>query len=166
AKFAASGKAVGKKDLAMQAISYGNVYVARIAMGANSQQTLLAMREAEEYPGPSLILAYSPCIAHGIDMTQGLHQQKLAVACGHWPLLRYNPELRKAGRKPFVLDSPRPQIKLEDYAYNEMRYKQLARAQPEEAGRLMDLAQQSLELRWATYEYMSEQEPSEFHPVG
>lgn len=166
AKFAASGKAVGKKDLAMQAISYGNVYVARIAMGANPQQTLLAMREAEEYPGPSLILAYSPCIAHGIDMARGLHQQKLAVACGHWPLLRYNPELRKAGKKPFVLDSPRPQIKLEDYAYNEMRYKQLVQAQPVEARRLMALAQQSLDLRWATYEYMSKQEPSEFHPVG
>ncbi|MCP3663497.1 MAG: pyruvate:ferredoxin (flavodoxin) oxidoreductase [Gammaproteobacteria bacterium] len=166
AKFASSGKAVGKKDLAMQAISYGNVYVARISMGANPQQTLLAMREAEEYPGPSLILAYSPCISHGIDMTKSLHQQDLAVACGHWPLHRYNPELRKAGEKPFVLDSPRPQIKLEEYAYNEMRYKQLAKARPEEAKRLMALAQQSLDLRWATYEHMSEQEPSEFIPVA
>ncbi|MFQ5582162.1 MAG: pyruvate:ferredoxin (flavodoxin) oxidoreductase [Mariprofundaceae bacterium] len=165
AKFASAGKRVGKKDLAMQVISYGNVYVARVAMGANPQQTLLAMREAEEYNGPSLILAYSHCIAHGIDMTQGLHQQDMAVASGYWPLIRYNPELRKAGKRPFVLDSPRPSMKVADYAYTEMRYKSLQKTQPEEAERLMKLAQESVDLRWATYEHMANQDPSAFQPM-
>jgi len=166
AKFAAAGKRVGKKDLALQAISYGNVYVARVAMGANPQQTLLAMREAEEYDGPSLILAYSHCIAHGIDMTKGLTQQDLAVASGYWPLIRYNPALRRAGKKPFVLDSPAPRIKLKDYAYNEMRYKSILRTNPEEAERLMAQAQATLERRWNTYEHMATQESSDFQPTG
>ncbi|OIO70237.1 MAG: pyruvate:ferredoxin (flavodoxin) oxidoreductase [Zetaproteobacteria bacterium CG12_big_fil_rev_8_21_14_0_65_55_1124] len=166
AKFAAAGKRVGKKDLALQAISYGNVYVARVAMGANPQQTLLAMREAEEYDGPSLILAYSHCIAHGIDMTQGLTQQDLAVASGYWPLIRYNPALRRAGKKPFVLDSPAPRIKLKEYAYNEMRYKSILRTNPEEAERLMTQAQATLERRWNTYEHMATQESSDFQPTG
>jgi len=165
AKFASAGKPVGKKDLALQAISYGNVYVARVAMGANPQQTLLAMREAEDYPGPSIILAYSHCIAHGIDMTQGLHQQDMAVASGYWPLIRYNPMLRQAGKRPFVLDSPTPSIKVRDYAYTEMRYKLLQKSHPEEAERLMQLAQESADLRWATYEHMAEQDPSEFQPM-
>jgi len=165
AKFATAGKPVGKKDLALQAISYGNVYVARVAMGANPQQTLLAMREAEDYPGPSIILAYSHCIAHGIDMTQGLHQQDMAVASGYWPLIRYNPELRRAGKKPFVLDSPTPSMKVKDYALTEMRYKLLQRNHPEESARLMKLAQESVDLRWATYEHMAEQDPSEFQPM-
>jgi len=165
AKFAAAGKRVGKKDLALQAISYGNVYVARVAMGANPQQTLLAMREAEEYDGPSLILAYSHCIAHGIDMTQGLNQQDLAVASGYWPLIRYNPALRRAGKKPFVLDSPAPRIKLKEYAYNEMRYKSILRTNPEEAERLMSQAQATLERRWNTYEHMATQESSDFQPT-
>ncbi len=117
AKFAAAGKRVGKKDLAMQAISYGNVYVARVAFGANPQQTLLAMREAEAYDGPSLILAYSHCIAHGYDLKDGLDQQHKAVTSGYWPLVRYNPMLRKKKTNPFVLDSPRPTIALRDYAY-------------------------------------------------
>ncbi|MCW8955419.1 MAG: pyruvate:ferredoxin (flavodoxin) oxidoreductase, partial [Gammaproteobacteria bacterium] len=116
AKFAAAGKAVNKKDLGLQAISYGNVYVARVAMGANPQQTLQAMREAEAYPGPSIILAYSPCIAHGIDMRDSLKQQQKAVDSGYWPLIRYNPELRKQGKRPFILDSTRPTIKLEEFA--------------------------------------------------
>ncbi len=166
AKFASAGKRIGKKDLALQAISYGNVYVARVAMGGNPQQTLLAMREAEEYDGPSIILAYSHCIAHGIDMRQGLEHQNQAVASGHWPLLRYNPSLRAAGRRPFVLDSPRPSIKLAEYAYTEQRYKILLKTNPEEAERLMELAQESLDLRWATYEHMAEQDPSDFQPMG
>jgi len=166
AKFASAGKRIGKKDLAMQAISYGNVYVAQVAMGANPQQTLLAMREAEEYPGPSLILAYSHCIAHGYDMAKGLEQQKLAAASGYWPLIRYNPALRAAGKKPFVLDSPRPSIKLKDYAYNEMRYKILTRTNPEDAERLMQSAQELVELRWQTYEHMAKQEPAKFQPAG
>ncbi|MDQ6983068.1 MAG: pyruvate:ferredoxin (flavodoxin) oxidoreductase [Mariprofundus sp.] len=166
AKFASAGKAVGKKDLALQAISYGNVYVARVAMGANPQQTLLAMREAEDYLGPSIILAYSHCIAHGIDMTQGLKHQDMAVASGYWPLIRYNPELRRAGKKPFVLDSPTPTMKVKDYAYTEMRYKLLQRSHPVEAERLMKLAQESVDLRWSTYEHMAEQDPSEFQPMN
>jgi len=166
AKFASAGKRIGKKDLAMQAISYGNVYVAQVAMGANPQQTLLAMREAEEYSGPSLILAYSHCIAHGYDMAKGLEQQKLATASGYWPLIRYNPTLRAAGKKPFVLDSPRPTIKLRDYAYNEMRYKILTRTHPEEAELLMQSAQELVELRWQTYEHMAKQEPAKFQPAG
>ncbi|MBL7731630.1 MAG: pyruvate:ferredoxin (flavodoxin) oxidoreductase, partial [Chitinophagaceae bacterium] len=133
AKFAAGGKASGKKDLAMQAISYGNVYVARVAFGANPQQTLLAMREAEAYEGPSLILAYSHCIAHGYDMKDGLGQQHKAVSSGHWPLLRYNPMLRKKNQNPFVLDSPRPTLPLKDYVYNELRYKVLTITNPEGA---------------------------------
>ena len=165
AKFAAGGKKVGKKDLALQAISYGNVYVAQVAMGANAQQTLLAMREAEAYPGPSIILAYSQCIAHGIDMRKGMTQQKLAVDCGHWPLLRYNPTLRKMGKSPFVLDSPRPTIKLKDYAYNELRYKILTRTHPEEAERLMKAAQELVDLRWKTYVDMSGWDAKEFSPV-
>ena len=165
AKFAAAGKRVGKKDLALQAISYGNVYVAQIAMGANPQQTLLALREAEAYDGPSLILAYSHCIAHGIDMEKGLNQQKLAVSSGYWPLIRYNPVLRKAGHNPFVLDSPKPSIKLKEYAYNELRYKVLTQTAPQEAERLMTLAQEIADLRWKTYEEMAGFGASSFQPV-
>ncbi|HLF97373.1 MAG TPA: pyruvate:ferredoxin (flavodoxin) oxidoreductase, partial [Methylococcaceae bacterium] len=164
AKFAAAGKQVGKKDLALQAISYGNVYVAKIAMGANPQQTLLALREAEAYPGPSLVLAYSHCIAHGIDMRQGLTQQDLAVASGHWPLMRYNPELRQTDRNPFVLDSPRPHIKLKTYAFNELRYKMLSRTHPDECEHLMALAQQVVWQKWDVYEEMAARSGRHFHP--
>jgi len=166
ARFASAGKRIGKKDLALQAVSYGNVYVAQVAMGANPQQTLLAMREAEEYEGPSLILAYSHCIAHGIDMTRGLDQQKLATACGHWPLIRFNPMLRAAGKKPFVLDSPRPSIPLSEYAYNENRYRVLKQTHPEEAEKLMRSAQEQIENRWQTYEHMAKQEPAKFQPMA
>jgi pyruvate-ferredoxin/flavodoxin oxidoreductase len=162
AKFASAGKRIGKKDLALQAVSYGNVYVAQVAMGANPQQTLLAMREAEEYKGPSLILAYSHCIAHGYDLKDGLNQQKLATASGYWPLIRYNPALRDAGKKPFVLDSPRPQIPLKDYAYNENRYRILTRTDPEAAERMLQSAQELVEMRWQTYEHMAEQDPAKF----
>ncbi len=155
AKFANAGKHVGKKDLALQAISYGNVYVARIAMGANAQQTLLALREAEAYPGPSLILAYSHCIAHGIDMQKGLQQQNLAVHSGYWPLLRYNPELRESGENPFVLDSQRPRIPFRDYADNELRYRLLARTNPKEADELMRRAEAAIRQKWDLYEVMA-----------
>ncbi|MBK9982373.1 MAG: pyruvate:ferredoxin (flavodoxin) oxidoreductase [Saprospiraceae bacterium] len=165
AKFASAGKRVGKKDLALQAISYGNVYVAQIAMGANPQQTLLAMREAEAYDGPSLILAYSHCIAHGIDMQKGMTQQANAVASGYWPLIRYNPVLRKNNRNPFVLDSPRPTISLKEYAYKELRYKLLTLTNPEEAEKLMTLAQEIVDLRWKTYETMAMSAAETFHPV-
>ncbi|GAB4265435.1 MAG: pyruvate:ferredoxin (flavodoxin) oxidoreductase [Methylomicrobium sp.] len=164
AKFAAGGKTVAKKDIALQAISYGNVYVARIAMGANPQQTLLAMREAEAYPGPSLILAYSHCIAHGIPMQNGLKQQDLATASGYWPLIRYNPMLRQTDKNPFVLDSPRPRIPFKDYAYNELRYKMLQRTNPGEAEHMLKLAQQVVNQKWEVYEQMATRPGSHFHP--
>ncbi|MDZ3836739.1 MAG: pyruvate:ferredoxin (flavodoxin) oxidoreductase [Rhodospirillales bacterium] len=157
AKFANAGKQVGKKDLALQAISYGNVYVARVAMGANPQQTLLALREAETYQGPSLVLAYSHCIAHGINMTQGLDQQSRAVHSGYWPLIRYNPDVRAAGENPFVLDSPRPTLKLRDYADNELRYRMLSRTNPKQADQLMARAQEAVERKWKLYEEMAAQ---------
>jgi len=162
AKFAAGGKAVGKKDLALQAISYGNVYVARVAMGADPQQTLTAFREAEAYDGPSLIIAYSHCIAHGIEMRDGLDQQYRAVASGHWPLLRYDPTVRAKGGNPFQLDSPRPRIPLEDYIYKELRYRMLRSSDPEEAERLLVLAQEAVDQRWATYEEMATRGPARF----
>ena len=164
AKFAAAGKQVGKKDIALQAISYGNVYVARIAMGANPQQALLAFREAEAYPGPSLILAYSHCIAHGINMQRGLDQQHLAVECGHWPLVRYNPAVRDSNENPFILDSGRPKIPLKQYAYNEVRYKVLSHTNPKEAEHLMDLAQQAINRRWSVYEDMAARSGATFQP--
>ena len=166
AKFASGGKSGGKKDLAMQAISYGNVYVARVAFGANPQQTLLAMREAEAYDGPALILAYSHCIAHGYDLKNGLDQQNKAVASGHWPLLRYNPTLRKKNQNPFVMDSPRPTINLKDYAYNELRYKVLTITNPESAERLMKHAQDLVNLKWKTYEELATKKASDFVPIG
>ncbi|MGL6581880.1 thiamine pyrophosphate-dependent enzyme [Aeromonas caviae] len=165
AKFAAGGKTLAKKDVALQAISYGNVYVARIAFGANPQQALQALREAEAYPGPSLIIAYSHCIAHGIDMEQGLAQQKRAVNSGHWPLMRYNPVLRSAGQNPFSLDSLRPSIPLAEYRQEETRYRVLAQSHPQEAERLMQVAQQVAWQKWATYEEMATREASHFHPL-
>jgi len=152
AKFAAAGKRVARKDLALQAIAYGNVYVAQVAMGANPQQTLQAFREAEAYDGPSLILAYSHCIAHGFDLRYGLKQQDLAVASGYWPLFRYNPTLRKEGENPFRLDSPRPTKSFKDYAYNELRYHALALTRPTEAAELLREAQADIEDKYRTYE--------------
>lgn len=164
AKFAAAGKQVGKKDIALQAISYGNVYVARIALGANPQQTLLAFREAEAYPGPSLILAYSHCIAHGINMQKGLDQQHLAVECGHWPLIRYNPAVRTSNENPFILDSQRPKIPLKQYAYNEVRYKVLTHTNPKEAEHLLEMAQDAINRRWSVYEDMAARSGATFQP--
>ncbi len=165
AKFSVGGKPVGKKDLALQAMAYGNVYVARIALGANPQQSLQALREAEAYPGPSIILAYSHCIAHGIEMNDGLQQQKMAVASGHWPLLRYNPLLRKSGINPFELDSLRPSVTLKSYREKEGRYQQLMRSNPDESERLLALANEAMKLRWQTYEEMATREAHEFHPM-
>jgi pyruvate-ferredoxin/flavodoxin oxidoreductase len=162
AKFASGGKTIGKKDVAQQAIAYGNVYVARIAMGANPQQTLQALREAEAYPGPSLIIAYSHCIAHGIDMTEGMQQQKRAVASGHWPLIRYNPVIRESGGIPFTLDCLRPTIPLGEYRKHEGRFRSLARANPEEADRLLGIAQKVAYLRWDVYEKMASRTAADF----
>ena len=162
AKFAAGGKTIGKKDVAQQAIAYGNVYVARIAMGANPQQTLQALREAEAYPGPSLIIAYSHCIAHGIDMEKGLQQQKRAVASGHWPLIRYNPVIRESGGIPFTLDCLRPTLPLVEYRKHEGRFQALARTNQQEADRLMDIAQKTAFLRWDIYEKMAGRTAADF----
>jgi pyruvate-ferredoxin/flavodoxin oxidoreductase len=162
AKFAAAGKNVPKKDLALQAIAYGSVYVARVAMGADPQQTLKAFREAEAYDGPSLIIAYSHCIAHGIDMRDGLSQQYRAVASGYWPLIRYDPVARMAGGNPFLLDSPRPRIPLSDYTQRELRYRTLANTDPAEAERLAALAQQAVDQRWDIYEEMAAHGPARF----
>ena len=155
AKFATAGKTVPKKDIALQAIAYGNVYVARVAMGSDPQQTLEAFREAEAYDGPSLIIAYSHCIAHGIKMQDGLDQQYRAVASGYWPLIRYDPMARAAGDNPFQLDSSRPRIKLADYTDRELRFRSLTNSNPPEAERLHGLAEQSIAQRWAVYEEMS-----------
>lgn len=162
AKFASAGKTTDKKDLALQATAYGNVYVARVAMGADPQQTIKAFREAESYDGPSLIIAYSHCIAHGIDMRKGLDQQYRAVASGHWPLMRYNPVLRAQGRNPFLLDSPRPRISLREYRDKELRFRILAGSDPAEAERLVELGQDQVNRRWSEYEEFATRGASEF----
>jgi pyruvate-ferredoxin/flavodoxin oxidoreductase len=155
AKFAAGGKPLPKKDLALMAMTYGNVYVAKVAMGANDAQTVRAFVEAEAYDGPSLIIAYSHCIAHGINMTTGTDQQKGAVDSGHWVLMRYNPALAAQSKNPLSLDSKAAKIPLSDYAYKETRYNMLARSKPEEAKRLMDMAQEDVRARWQYYEQMA-----------
>jgi pyruvate-ferredoxin/flavodoxin oxidoreductase len=151
AKFAAAGKTQSKKDLAMEAVSYGSVYVARVALGANDTHTIKAFQEAEAWPGPSIILAYSHCIAHGYDLVHGLEQQKAAVASAYWPLMRYNPALREAGKNPFQLDSKAPSIPFKEYAYREARYTMLARSQPEVAKVLLAEAQDDVERTWRVY---------------
>jgi pyruvate-ferredoxin/flavodoxin oxidoreductase len=145
AKFAASGKSTSKKDLAMEAVSYGSVYVARVALGANDAHVIKAFQEAEAHDGPSII------IAHGYDLIHGLEQQKLAVQSGYWPLMRYNPDLRESGKNPFQLDSKAPAIRLKDYAYREARYTMLARGNPELAAKLLEEAQDDVERQWRVY---------------
>ena len=131
-------------------------------MGADPQQTLQAFREAEAYDGPSLILAYSHCIAHGIDMKKGLDQQYLAVNSGHWPLMRYNPVLRMAGKNPFLLDSPRPRVPLRDYHKNELRFRMLANTHPDEAERMLQLGQDQVLRRFAEYEQLASSDANMF----
>ena len=155
AKFAAGGKELPKKDLALMAMSYGSIYVARIAMGGNDGHTLKAFLEAEAFDGPSLIVAYSHCIAHGYDLAHGLEQQKAAVLSGHWPLFRFNPALVKTGRNPMQLDSAAPSIPLEKYVYNETRYTMLAHSDPKTARRLLDRAQQEVGTRWRHYQQLA-----------
>ncbi len=156
AKFAAAGKPNAKKDLALMAMGYGNVYVAKVAMGSNDAQTLRAFLEAEAYDGPSIIIAYSHCIAHGINMSKGMECQKLAVDSGYWTMFRYNPENLKEGKNPLKLDSKAPKIKLEDYIYNETRYKMLTKSHPKEAAVLLNLAQEEVAKKWKFYEQMAE----------
>ena len=155
AKFAAGGKPTAKKDLGMMAVMYGNVYVARIAMGASDTQTVKAIIEAERYDGPSLILAYSHCIAHGINMRTGLDQQKAAVACGHWPLYRYDPSLVAEGKNPMQLDSKAPTMPFAEYAYKENRYKMLTKSRPAEAERLLALSEADAKARWQLHKDMA-----------
>ncbi len=163
AKFAANGKGLPKKDLGMIAMAYGYVYVAHVAMGGNDQQTLRAFLEAEAYDGPSLIIAYSHCIAHGIDMRHGLDQQKLAVTSGIWPLYRYNPELAAQGKNPLIIDSKEPTTSVQEYAYNETRYKMLLQADEARAELLMREATEDVQKRWNLYQQMAsiQYKPSE-----
>jgi pyruvate-ferredoxin/flavodoxin oxidoreductase len=151
AKFAASGKPNSRKDLAMEAVSYGSVYVAQVALGGNDTHVVKAFQEAEAHDGPSIIIAYSSCIAHGYDLVHGLEQQKLAVQSGYWPLMRYNPALRDEGKNPFQLDSKAPSIRLKDYAYREARYTMLVRSNPELAKKLLEEAQDDVEREWRVY---------------
>jgi pyruvate-ferredoxin/flavodoxin oxidoreductase len=151
AKFAASGKSNSKKDLAMEAVSYGSVYVARVALGGNDSHVAKAFQEAEAHDGPSIIIAYSSCIAHGYDLVHGLEQQKLAVQSGYWPLMRYNPDLRESGKNPFQLDSKAPAIRLKEYTYREARYTMLARSNPDLAAKLLVEAQDDVERQWRVY---------------
>ena len=163
AKFAAGGKPTAKKDLGLIAMSYGNIYVAQVAMGSNDTQTIKAFMEAEAYDGPSLIIAYSHCIAHGIDMMKGMVNQKAAVESGHWPLYRYNPMAAHEGKNPFKLDSKPPKIRFEDYAYMEARYKMLTKINPEAAKQLMALAQEDVTTRWKLYEDMAKENGGNGH---
>ncbi len=155
AKFAMSGKGLPKKDLGLIAMAYGYVYVARVAMGFNDQQTLRAFLDAESYDGPSLIIAYSHCIAHGIDMAKGLEQQKLAVQSGAWPVYRYDPRLAAAGQNPLSIESKEPTVRWEDYAYNETRYKMLTLSDEERAEALMKKASEGIKSRWQLYQQMA-----------
>ncbi len=161
AKFAAGGKPSDKKDLALMAMNYDNVYVARVAFGANAPQTIKAFKEAEAHDGPSIIIAYSHCIAHGMkEMRDGLEQQKLAVASGHWILCRRNPALADEGKNPLQIDSKAPSIPLKDYIYNETRYKMLQKSHPEAAARLLEQAQADIEKHWAKYAKMADLAPA------
>lgn len=155
AKFAAAGKRMGKKDLALMAMSYGNVYIGRVALGANDAHTVKVFQEAEAYNGPSLIIAYSHCIAHGIEMVNGLDQQKKAVESGHWILMRYNPDLVKEGKNPLILDNKEPSLSLKDYVYNESRYKSLVLTHPEEAEALLKEEEKDIKSRWRYYSHIA-----------
>jgi pyruvate-ferredoxin/flavodoxin oxidoreductase len=159
AKFAAAGKRTAKKDLGLLAMAYGNVYVAHVAIGASDVQTVKAVLEAEAYDGPSLIIAYSHCIAHGYDLRYGLEQQKKAVLSGHWPLYRYDPRLPN----PLRLDSKAPSIPLEEYAYAEGRYRMLQQTHPDKAMRLLEAAQEDVHTRWTRYEQLAAA-PAGSHP--
>ena len=157
AKFAAAGKDIGKKDLGMIAMSYGYVYVAQVNMGANMSQVIKAFREAESYDGPSLIIAYSHCAMHGIDMTKGMNQQKLIAEAGIWPIYRYDPRLVEQGKNPFQLDAKEPDYaKIEQFMYAEVRFKTLKTAEPERAAMLLAKERTLVERRWKEYKYLSE----------
>lgn len=161
AKFAANGKEQPRKDLGMMAMTYGYIYVAQVAMGSSDQQTLKAFKEAESFDGPSLIIAYSPCIAHGYDMQQSLEHSDLAVKSGLWPLYRFDPRLAEKGKNPLQLDSRAPKIPLKDFAYNETRYRMLVQKNEERAEMLMEKAQEGINERWTLYQQMSQMDYTE-----
>ncbi|HVI39888.1 MAG TPA: thiamine pyrophosphate-dependent enzyme, partial [Anaerovoracaceae bacterium] len=160
AKLAASGKSTKKKDLGLMAMTYGNVYVAQIAMGADLNQTIKAITEAERYPGPSLIIAYSPCVSHGIKSGMGtsLMEEKKAVECGYWQLFRFNPDLRKEGKNPFTLDSKEPTADYKEFLQGEIRYSQLKNVFPERAEQLFELSEQNASNRNKRRKLLSEHE--------
>jgi pyruvate-ferredoxin/flavodoxin oxidoreductase len=160
AKFAAAGKETGKKDLGLMAMTYGNVYVARIAFGAKDHQTVKALLEAESYPGPSLVIAYAHCIAHGYDMADGTNQQKLAVDSGTWPLYRFDPRRIAEGQPPLQLDSPPAKIPIEQYMHNENRFRMLERADPDRWRQLVGAAQKEVERRTGLYQKLAALSPA------
>jgi pyruvate-ferredoxin/flavodoxin oxidoreductase len=163
AKFAEAGRPLPKKDLGMIAMTYGNIYVAQVSMGANDRQVLQAFREAESYDGASLIIAYSHCIAHGIpNMNQGFNQQQKAVDSGAWVLYRYDPRRIAEGKNPLQLDSKEPTLPIKEYMYNEARFKALCKKDPDRAERLLELSQRDAEYRWSMYKQMSEMDYSQF----
>ena len=164
AKFASSGKTRPKKDLGQIAMGYGNVYVAAVALGAKDSQTVQAIQEAERYPGTSLVIAYSHCISHGYNLSKGLEHQKLAVACGYWPLYRYDPRRAEKGEAPLKLDCPPPKEELSKYLETETRFAALKRANPERFAALAAEAQGFAKARWERYEQMSKEAPTP-HPV-
>jgi len=155
AKFAASGRPAAKKDLGLIAMTYGNIYVGCVAMGAKDEHTLKTFIEAEAYDGPALIIAYSHCIAHGINMTTGLQNQKAAVNSGHWVLYRFNPERATRGENPLQLDSSNPRIKLSEYRAMENRFKMLEKSHPEQSKVLLAQAQEEVNLRWKLYQHLA-----------
>jgi pyruvate-ferredoxin/flavodoxin oxidoreductase len=159
AKFAAGGKPLGKKDLGLIAMSYGSVYVASVAMGAKDEHTLKAFVEAEAYEGPSLIIAYSHCIAHGIDMAQGMRHQKAIVDAGQWLLYRFDPTRAQRGENPLQLDSQAAKSKVQDFMSSEIRFKMLAKSKPEDAKRFAEQAQKDADTRWQLYSYMAARKP-------
>jgi pyruvate-ferredoxin/flavodoxin oxidoreductase len=166
AKFAAGGKDAGRKDLGMLATMYGQVYVAQVAMGADMPQTVKAFAEAEAWPGPSLLIAYSTCIAHGIDMSTSMSHMRDAVDSGYWPLWRFDPRAPAGGDHPFRLDSKQPKTSLRDFAMQEARFAMLGRADPDRAGELMRRAQEDVDARWHLYEQMANVERGTDHKEG
>ena len=158
AKFAASGKVNSKKDLGMIAMSYGYVYVAHVALGSNMNQTIKALREAESYNGPSIVIAYSPCINHGINMSATLTNQKEVVSSGLWPLYRYDPRLAEQGKNPFQLDSKEPDYDLANFMYKEVRFKSLKLANPDRASMLLDKAIAHAKRQWKEYKYLADRD--------
>ena len=157
AKFAAAGKPMRKKDLSLMALTYGNVYVARVAMGANDAQTVRAFLEAESYDGPSIVIAYSHCIEHGIDMSLGAHHQKVAVETGYWPLFRFDPRLENEGKNPFKLDSKTPKGSVSEFTSLETRFNMLKKTHPDKVEFLTKLAQDDVTQRWKMYEQLSKE---------